>query len=164
MSTAPSTDRIEVFFSYSHEDEAFCKELIKHLGVMKRLGQIDDWYDRNISAGTEWKQEIDRHLELATVILLLVSVDFIESDYCYEIELKRAMERHDNGEARVIPVILRPTDNWQKTPFGKLAAIPTDGKPISTWSDRDEAFAHVARQIRLAVESILQQRQPSDPQ
>ena len=110
----------EVFFSYAHEDEPLSRELVKHLGVLKRQGVIRDWHDRKITAGTEWKGQIDQHLNSAGVILLLVSPDFIASDYCYDIEMKRALERHDKGEARVIPVILRPVDGWHAAPFGKL--------------------------------------------
>ena len=102
--------------------------MLKHLGILKRQGVIRDWHDRKITAGTEWKGQIDHHLDTAGVILLLVSADFIASDYCYDVEMKRALERHDTGEARVIPVILRPVDGWQAAPFGKLQAAPTDGQ------------------------------------
>ncbi len=101
----------------------------------------------------EWAGEIDQHLNSAQVILLLVSASFLASDYCYDVELKRAMERHEAGEARVIPVILRPVD-WHDAPFGKLQALPRNAKPVTRWTDRDEAFADVARGIRAAVESI----------
>src|SRR5262245_8761563 len=133
----------EVFFSYAHEDEPLLGELLKHLGILKRLGVIRDWHDRRITAGTEWKGQIDRHLESAGVVLLLVSPDFVASDYCWDIELKRALERHDEGTARVIPVLLRPVDNWRAAPFGKLQAAPTDGRPVTDWTNRDQAFAEV---------------------
>src|SRR4051794_8616617 len=107
---------IEVFFSYAHEDEPLLGELLKHLGILKRLGVIRDWHDRRITAGSEWKGQIDCHLDAAGVILLLVSADFVDSAYCWDVELKRAMERHDRGEARVIPVILRHVDHWHAAP------------------------------------------------
>jgi hypothetical protein len=94
-------------------------------------GVIHDWHDRKITAGSEWKGQIDQHLNTAGVILLLVSADFVNSDYCYDIEMKRALERHDKGEARVIPVILRPVGSWQDALFGKLQALPKDGKPVT---------------------------------
>src|SRR5260370_35842881 len=97
--------------------------LVKHLSVLKRQGIIDIWHDRNISAGTEWEREIDKHLNTAQIILLLISPDFMDSDYCYGIEMKRAMERYEQGKSRVIPIILRPA-YWQKTPFGNLQALP----------------------------------------
>jgi TIR domain len=111
--------------------------------------------DRIIDPGTDWSREIDKHLESASIILLLVSPDFLASDYCYDIEMKRAMERHDRGEARVIPIFLRPCD-WTGAPFGKLQGLPTDAKPItsSRWSSHDEAFTIVARGIRAAVETL----------
>src|SRR5271166_900682 len=117
----------EVFFSYAHEDEPLLGELLKHLGFLKQLGVIRDWHDRKITAGTEWKGQIDQHLKTAGVILLLVSSDFLASDYCWDIELTRALERHEKGDARIIPVILRQVDNWQAAPFAKLGAAPTDG-------------------------------------
>jgi hypothetical protein len=152
--SSTATDTIEVFYSYSHRDEALRDELETHLSLLRRQGVISGWHDRKITAGTDLKGKIDEHLNSAGVILLLVSPDFIASDYCYDIEMTRALERHDKGEARVIPVILRPVDQWHAAPFGKLLAAPTDGKPISSWSNRDEAFADVARHIRRAVEEL----------
>src|SRR5262249_27968032 len=130
-STSPRTT--EVFFSYSHKDEQLLGELLNHLGILKRLGVIQDWHDRKITAGTEWKGQIDQHLDTSAVILLLVSPDFVASDYCWDTELKRAMERHDKSEARVIPVILRPTYGWKDAPFGKLGVVPTDGRAVTSW-------------------------------
>jgi hypothetical protein len=144
---------IEVFFSYSHRDEALRDELAKHLSIMKRQGIIDAWHDRQITAGSEWAGEIDAHLNSAQVILLLISADFLASDYCYDIELKRAMERHEAGTARVIPIILKPVD-WQGAPFGKLQALPKNAQAITTWSNQDEAFLNVAQGLRKAVAAI----------
>ena len=121
---------IEVFYSYAHEDEEVVKELrIKRPSILKRQGVIRDWYDREITAGTDWKGQLDQHLNSAGVILLLVSADFLASDYCYDVEMTRALERHDQGEARVIPVLLRKFDGWQGAPFGKIQSLPTDGSP-----------------------------------
>ncbi|MDQ3815122.1 MAG: toll/interleukin-1 receptor domain-containing protein [Armatimonadota bacterium] len=102
------TEPVEVFFSYSHRDSELRHELETHLSVLKRQGIITTWHDRDIGAGSEWKGQIDKHLESAHLILLLVSANFLDSDYCYDIEMKRAMERRDSGEARVIPIILSP--------------------------------------------------------
>ena len=142
---------IEVFYSYAHEDEELVKELRKHLSILKRQGVIRDWYDREITAGTDWKGQLDQHLNSSGVILLLVSADFLASDYCYDVEMTRALERHDQGEAHVIPVLLRKVDGWQDAPFGKLQSLPTDGKPVTSWKICDEAFADVARGIRNAI-------------
>jgi hypothetical protein len=112
-------DPLMVFASYSHKDEALHDELAKHLKPLEREGVIRPWHDRKISAGREFGTEIDNVLEKAEIILLLISPDFVASDYCWSREMARSMERHESGEARVIPVILRPVD-WHKTPFGKL--------------------------------------------
>jgi len=152
--TPTSPASIEVFYSYAHEDEGLVKELQKHLSILKRQGVIRVWYDREITAGTEWKGQLDQHLNSSGVILLLVSADFLASDYCYDVEMTRALERHDQGEARVIPVLLRKVDGWQGAPFGKIQSLPTDGKPVTSWKIRDEAFADVARGIRRAVSEL----------
>src|SRR2546421_1318003 len=131
MSPEPHNS-VEVFYSYAHEDETLRDELKKHLSNLKRQGVITDWYDRDISAGSEWNEEIERHLNSAKVILLLVSPDFMNSDYINDVEVKHAMERHESGEARVIPVILRPGD-WEGTSFSKLQAVPTDALPVTSW-------------------------------
>jgi hypothetical protein len=145
---------VEVFYSYTHKDEGLRDQLAEHLSSLRRQGYIKEWHDRQIGVGTEWSQEIDSHLNTASIILLLISSAFIASDYCYGIEMQRALERHNAKEARVIPIILRPVD-WQETPFQKLQALPTNGKPITTWTNRDEAFLDVARGIRKAIEEWI---------
>jgi hypothetical protein len=140
-----------VFMSYSHKDESLRDQLEAHLALLKNQGLIDAWHDRRILAGAEVDDAIFEKLEAANVILLLVSSDFISSQYCYSREMMRAMERHEAGEARVVPVILRHCD-WHGAPFGKLLAVPRDGKPVTAWADRDEAFADVAVQIRRTLE------------
>ena len=150
---SPKLGEVKVFFSYAHEDEELRDKLATHLNTLRRQGIIQEWHDRQIGAGLEWAGEIDRNLEAAHIILLLVSADFIGSDYCMDKELSRAMERHEMGETRVIPVILRPVD-WEGLSFSKLQALPTDGKPITSWSDQDEAFLNVAKGIRSVVQRI----------
>lgn len=145
---------IEIFYSYSHKDEALRDELDMHLSLLRRQNLITGWFDRAIEAGEEFDPKIAQRLDNAPVILLLVSPAFIASDYCYEKEMKRAMERHEANEARVIPVILRPCE-WHKTPFGKLKSLPKDGKPVISWSNRDEAFLDVAKGIRTVVEHLV---------
>lgn len=149
-----STHTIEVFLCYAHEDEALRQSLAKHLRPLQRQGLIDMWHGRDISAGKEWEHEIDKHLNTAQIILLLVSPDFLDSDYCYSKEMKRAMERHECGEARVIPVILRSVV-WQGAPFGKLQALPTGAKPVKKWRDIDEAFSQVVLGILKVVDEIF---------
>lgn len=149
-----------VFFSYSHADEDLRDQLEKQLAMLKRQGVIETWHDRRIGAGQELGQVIDDHINSDDIILLLVSPDFIASDYCYDIEMKRAMERHEAGEAIVIPVILRACD-WHHAPFGKLLGTPKDGKPVTQWPDRDEAFLQVARSVRDAAGRISGSQAPA---
>ena len=110
---------VKVFYSYAHKDEKLCSALEEHLSTLRRQGYISEWYDRHILAGTDWAQQIDSHLESASMILLLISPSFIASDYCYGIELKCALDRHHAGQARIIPIILRPVD-WSGTTFAAL--------------------------------------------
>lgn len=147
---ANAVQPVEVFLSYSHQDERMRTRLDTHLSLLKRQHFILSWHDRKITAGSEWKGQIDQHINSADVILLLVTADFLASDYCYDIEMKRALARHDAGEARVIPIILRPCD-WTSADFGKLQALPRDGKPISSWTTQDHAFSEVARGLRRAI-------------
>jgi hypothetical protein len=151
---------VKVFFSYSHKDEALRDELATHLSLLKRKGLIEAWHDREISAGKEWANAIDDNLDAADVILLLVSANFLGSDYCYDKEMGRAMERHEAREACVIPIILKPSD-WSDAPFGKLQALPKNAKPITTWQDQDEAFLNVTQGIRRAVEEIAKSKASS---
>ncbi len=144
---------VKIFFCYAHEDEALLKKLKTHLKPLQRQGLINMWHDRDISAGVEWEREISEHLNAAQMILLLVSPDFMDSDYCYSIEMKRAVERHEQGEARVIPIILRHV-YWQGDPLGKLQALPIDARPVKSWQDQDEALYNVVGGIRKVVEEI----------
>ncbi|GLQ89404.1 toll/interleukin-1 receptor domain-containing protein [Dyella flagellata] len=140
-----------LFFSYSHADEGLRDQLEKQLAMLKRQGIIEVWHDRRIGAGQEIDKAINQHIESDEIILLLVSPDFIASDYCYDIEMTRALDRHEAGTAIVIPVILRACD-WHHAPFGKLLATPRDGKPITQWPDTDQAFLEVAQAIRKSAE------------
>lgn len=145
---------VTIFFCYAHEDEPLLKRLKAQLQPLQRQGVIKTWHDRDISAGAEWEHEINEQLNTAEVILLLVSPDFLASDYCYSKEMQRAIERHERGEACAIPIILRPCD-WSVTPLGKLQALPKDGKPVTTWSNRDNAFLDAAQGIRKAVKELV---------
>jgi hypothetical protein len=144
----------KLFFSYSHKDEVLRDTLQTHLEMLRRSGAIETWHDRMIRAGDELDGAIDRNMEDADVILLLVSSDFLASSYCFDVEVKRAMDRHEAGTARVIPVILRPCDWQEDTPFRKLLAAPKDGKPITKWPNEDEAFLDVVKQVRAALKTL----------
>src|SRR6266542_1490995 len=153
MSSSSADNILEVFFSYSHKDETLCDELNTHLAALKRQSVIKNWTDRQITAGDEWRDEIEKHLDSADLILLLVSADFLNSDFYYLIETSRALLRHESGDARVIPVIVRPVD-WQGLPIGKLQALPKDSKPVTSWPNRDDAWLNVAQGIRRAIEEM----------
>jgi len=138
---------VKVFISYSHVDEKLKDQLLNHLGPLKRLGMIDEWHDRKIKAGDAWGDEISKNLEEADIILLIVSVDFINSEYCYEKEFEVALARHNAGDATIVPVIGRSC-MWTELPFGAIQAVPKDGRAVASWNDQDEALTDVARQIR----------------
>ena len=144
---------VSMFLSYAHEDEKLLRELEAHLSPLKRLGLVSTWYDRQILPGNNWAEEIDEHLEQASIILLLISASFMASDYCYEKEMKLALERHSAGKARVLPILLRPVD-FKDAPFATLQALPTDAKPITEWSNQDSAFVDVVAGIRRNLEDL----------
>ena len=156
---------MNVFISYSHKDESYRKELKKHLVMLERNGVISSWSDRCIAPGQEWEKEIADRLDNSDIILLLISSDFLSSFYCYYKEMKRALARHDNNEAAVVPIILRPCD-WKEGPFSKLHGLPTEARPISKWNDKDEAWLDVVIKlkdiIKLAetrsLKSIMQEK------
>lgn len=143
----------KLVFSYSHVDETLRNELEKHLSPLKRQGLIETWHDRRIVAGQEFDKKIGQHFEEAELVLLLVSPDFINSDYCYDVEMMRAVERHNLGQAIVIPVILRPC-HWHDLPFGKLLAATPDGKPVTQYPSIDEGFFHVVSAIKGALKML----------
>jgi TIR domain len=146
---------IEVFCCYAHEDAPHLENLKNHLTLLRRQGLITIWSDTDISPGSNWEQEIEKHLNAANIIVLLVSSDFMASDYCYSKEMFRSIERHDRGEAIVIPIILRPV-YWQGAPFAKLQALPTGAKPIisSIWHNLDEALVDVVNGIGEAIKYL----------
>lgn len=127
------------------------------MSLLKNQNLIETWHDRRILAGSNIDESIDAGLETADVILLLIGADFIGSWYCYSVEMRRVLERHQLGEARVIPVIIEPCD-WHSAPFGKLLAVPKDGKAVTTWANQAEAWTDVAKQIRKAMQETATSR------
>jgi len=154
---------LRLFISYSRKDESLRESLGDHLTALQREGVIATWHDRQITAGHDWAGEINDALEAADIILCLVSAGFLASPYCQDKELSRALERHDAGEALVIPVILRPAD-WTSSALGQLQALPAQGKPVTKWSNRDEAFTSVAQGIRQAALQLQQRPQQPKPE
>jgi hypothetical protein len=144
---------IEVFCCYSRDDEVYLRKLEIHLSLLQRQGLISFWYDRLIIPGDNWVNAIDTHLETASLILLLVSANFLASDYCYSVEMTRALERQDKGDARVVPILVSPVD-WSEAPFAHLQALPTDAKPITTWRPQNRALADIATGIRRVIKDL----------
>lgn len=144
---------LKVFISYSHKDEDLKEELEVHLASLKREGAIAPWQDRDIEAGKEWDETIRQELEAAQIILLLITPRFLASRYCFDEETQRAMARHAEGTARVVPIIMKPSD-WQSSPFSKLQVLPKDGKPVTLWDNQDEALVSVVTQLRRVVKTM----------
>ena len=146
-----TTGTVHLMCSYSHRDAVLLDELQMHLAPLKREGLISTWFDGEIPAGSEWSAEITLEMERADIILLLVSAPFIASEYCYGVEMRAALRRHEAGTARVIPIIVRPVD-WFKTPFAKLKGLPRDGRAVTQWENQDEAWVDVVKGIRRAID------------
>jgi nucleoside phosphorylase len=145
---------LKVFISYSHQDIKLLNELKKWLFPLEQQGLIESWHDQQVVSGDEWSHKIASELDNADIILLLISPDFMASKYCYEREMRRAMERHAAGEARVIPIMLRPIDLGM-APFNILQSLPTRSSPVTNWADRDQAFLNIAKGIRAVVEELI---------
>lgn len=151
-SPAPAIAPI-VFYSYAREDQRHVEALRGQLSVLRREEKIQEWYDRRIDPGQQWEVEIDENLAKADVILMLLSPDFFNSDYCWGVETERALQRHRDGEAVLIPIIVRPVD-WTNTPFARIQALPTNARAVTTWGNRDEAWLDVARGLRTVVSHL----------
>jgi peptidoglycan hydrolase-like protein with peptidoglycan-binding domain/lambda repressor-like predicted transcriptional regulator len=149
-----SARKAKLFISYSHRDERYREQLVTHLAGLRRQGVIADWHDRKIVPGQEWRDAIDQNLDAADCVLLLVSSDFLASDYCYSIEMQRTLEKYREGRVLVIPVIVRPAD-WQHTPLADLQALPKDAKPVVEWLRRDRAWLSVTDGLRRALTAVL---------
>jgi hypothetical protein len=145
---------VEIFCSYSHKDESLRQEFTTHIALMRRQNLIQIWHDRKILAGDDWTGEIDEHLNTADIVTLFVSSDFLASDYCYEKEVRQAMQRESRKETLVVPIIVRPCD-WKDAPFGRLQAIPTNARPVTRWEDRDEAWTDVAVSLKITVKEAI---------
>ncbi len=145
-----SLEPLSVFISYAHADEALKNDLVIGLKLLEREGKIRAWQDRDIEAGREWEPEIKAALEAADIVLLLVTRRFLASDYCFDIEMTGALEA---GTAKVIPIVLSPCE-WDKSPCQKLQALPSRGRPVTTWEHQDEAWLDVEKGLRRVVESL----------
>ncbi|MEH2466973.1 tetratricopeptide repeat protein [Nostoc sp.] len=158
-----STITIKLFFAHSNsrDDKKLREKLEPHLSSLEPLRVIINWYKGQTLTGRDWKKESYQHLNTSQLIVLLVSPDFLTADDCKNIT-RWAMKRHNAGQAYVIPVKLRPIDNWQATPFGHLQCLPYNGEPITSrfWPRQDDAFVNIVEKIREEVEKIQEdQRQ-----
>ena len=153
---------VTLFYSYADEDEALRDELQGHLKLLERRGLLAPWHDRRIVPGADWSGDIDGYLRKAELVLLLVSKDFIESDYIMGNELAVAMERQAANAAVVVPIVVRAVDldpdDAADLPFLKLQALPTDLRPVTSWPNRDEAWTNVAKGLRATVKAIRESR------
>ncbi|MCU0565841.1 MAG: toll/interleukin-1 receptor domain-containing protein [Oculatellaceae cyanobacterium Prado106] len=144
---------IKVFFSYSRKDGVLRDQLAAHLTALKWRGVIQDWNDHQIEEGTDWSGAIAPYIDTSDIILLLLSPDFLASEHSRK-EANRVLKRHESGQARVLPVLLRPID-YAETPFSTLPATPRNGIPITRWPNKDEALLSVAKDIHQAAEACL---------
>src|SRR6266850_3561292 len=128
---------IKLFLSYCHRDEKHRERLGIHLASLKQQGRIAEWHDRKIVAGQDWAEQINDNLLTADIILLLITADFIASDYCYSRELQVALEREKRSEAVVIPIVVKPCD-WKGAPFGYLQALPRDARAVTKSPNRED--------------------------
>ncbi|WP_437547352.1 toll/interleukin-1 receptor domain-containing protein [Sorangium sp. So ce367] len=144
---------LDLFISYAPPDEGLVDELEKSLAIMRRQRLIRTWHRGRIGAGEERDSRISNFLDSAQVVLLAVSRDFLAYDDCYELEMKRALERHDAGQARVIPIILRACD-WRESPFKVLQPVPSNCKPLADWPNNDEFWQHVTQQLRFTLKDL----------
>jgi len=157
LAKLPSAKALKLFISYNHSDSQYKDDLVKHIDPLKRLKLIDTWFDGKIQAGKNINEEIRSEIASSDIILLLVSIDYLNSYYCVEIEMEEAMVRHEAGDSRVIPIILRSC-MWLHMPFSKLKALPLDAKAVSTWADRDEALVSIAEGIQKVADDLLASR------
>jgi CheY-like chemotaxis protein len=156
---------VSLFYSYAHEDEALRDELRGHLKILERRGLLSSWHDREIKPGEDWHAKIDAQLQMADLVLLLVSKDFIDSDYIFGNELTVAMQRHKAGVATVVPIMVRAIDieaeDREAFPFLELQGLPTDMRPVTSWGNRDEAWTNVAKGLRATVKVIHEKKAAS---
>ena len=152
----------EVFISYSHKDRSLFNEFTSHLNVLQRQKLISTWKDTDISPGTEWQPQIMDRLNRAQIILLLVSANFMDSDFCYSTEMDQAIKRHNADLVRVIPIIISPV-YWKGAPFAKLQILPTDAKPVTSWPSHNDAFEDVVRNIAAAIDDLKKKGKAPTP-
>lgn len=141
-----------LFYSYSHEDALLRDELAKFLAPLRHEGRIVEWYDRKIEPGLEWENAISDKLQSADLVLLLISAAFLASDYCFGVEMEIAMQRVENGNAKIAPILLKPC-LWKESRFSELQILPRNARPVTSWPSQDDAFAEIAAEIGAITKS-----------
>ncbi|MFP0195843.1 TIR domain-containing protein [Pseudomonas sp. PHC1] len=149
---------VKVFVSYSHEDESYRNDLVKYFSNMVRNKEISTWTDRDISASQKWREEIDNNLNGTQVIIFLVSPDFINSDYCVDVEMARALEMHRENQALIVPIYIRATD-VKHSPLAEIHSLPTDRRPIKSWDDKDRAWLDVIEGLRKTIATLPEEKE-----
>jgi hypothetical protein len=152
-----SAQGIIVFFSYASRDKLLRDRLEEHLSMLKYRGLITTWHDREIHMDADRAQQVEALLQRSQIILLLISATFIASSYCYGVEMRLALQLHEQRKAIVIPVLLRPV-HFASAPFARLAPLPRNGRPVTQWRDRDSAFVDVALHIEQVAEDYMRSR------
>ena len=157
----------QIFTIYAREDAQYLKELRGQLRPLENAGRIKVWSDREINPGVEWEKEIVQHLDTADIILILVSADYYDSAYIHEVEIKYALARHEKGEAKVLPIIVRPVDFSDDPIISRLQVLPTDGRPVTDrhWQNRDDAWLDVVAGVKRTLGTIREaelQREQAD--
>ncbi|MBI4311180.1 MAG: TIR domain-containing protein [Chloroflexi bacterium] len=148
-----SGQAVRLFYSYAHKDESLRDELSNYLAPLQRRGLLETWHDRRILAGEEGDTEIDENLARADIVVLLISAHFFASNYCFTKEMPKALERHSQGEAIVIPVLIEDV-NWKESPFAHLQLLPKDAIPVSRWRNRDTAWRDVSEGIERVIKKL----------
>lgn len=150
----------KIFFCYSHKDEKLRSELEKHLKMLERQGIIINWHDRKILPGKNWNTTIESNLDSSDIVLLLLSPDFLASDYCVEVEMKRAFELHKNGHLQIVPVLFRICD-WKNSEFSKFQGLPSDMEPVisSKWYSEDEAFYNIVQGLKEIIFELFDENE-----
>ncbi|MEL6968812.1 MAG: toll/interleukin-1 receptor domain-containing protein [Bacteroidota bacterium] len=153
----------KIFIAYSRKDVTLLQELRAHLAILERAKLARIWYDGEIEAGSNWEESIKNAMFEANLVLMLISPDFIASDYCYNVEMSRAISLHDQRSLKIIPVILRPC-NWHLSPLGRIQALPQNGLPITEWDSSDKAFTLIVDRIANSLKEIEREKDALDKQ
>ncbi|MBF0155231.1 MAG: toll/interleukin-1 receptor domain-containing protein, partial [Magnetococcales bacterium] len=140
------SDPVKIFISYAHEDEAYKDALLKFLKVLTRQKKIQPWMDRQIRIGEEWRPQIEQALRECRLGILLISADFLASDFIQDEEVPQLLEQHRTGRTRLVPIIIRHCP-WTKDQIARYQALPKDGKPVKSYADSDQAWTEVTLNI-----------------